>query len=769
MKRILSAITAAIIFAATATAAIIGEWKAYPAYDNTTKVAIAGHRIYAASSGFIYCYDQTDNSVAAFNKVNGLNDYNVSAISYSSHRQALVIAYANSNIDVLTNDGHVINIPDLKLKTMSQDKTINAIYNADKYSYIATGFGVCAVDISRGEIYESYNIDANTYDVVLEGYTLYAATENGIMTGDIRKNLLDKSNWEMLCQDKVKQMAFFNGTLYCSMENGGLHKCDLSTGRIEPVNAAATTYSYLNVCDDRLLFGTGNQVNMITENGGIIKTTIDTELQDAEFSASDGLLWGAVSDKGLYSYRWDAETSGFALNASEIRPDGPLRNYFYDMKFENGKLFIVGGGFDGVKIYNPGTVMFYQDGKWSTLQDGDPVSQLGGYTYMNVVSVAQDPTDETHHFVGSAFGGLYEFKDGIAVNLYSCDNSPLESASQNNRQLTRAGALNYDRYNNLWLTNSSGTEPIKAIKPDGTWVSLPFMEISRFPTLDKMIIDSRGWLWGTSRFSEEGIYCIDYNGTVDNFSDDRYAFLGAYVNQDGASTSARTYDICEDRDGDIWIGTESGPFVIYNAERLPDADPSTFQVTQIKIPRNDGSNLADFLLSGERINVIKVDGANRKWIGTENTGLYLISADGQEMIHHFDETNSPLFGNAIRSLAIDNSTGEVFIGTDYGLLSYMSDATEPQPSFNDEIYAYPNPVEPGYEDVIAIKGLVEDTDVKITDTAARVIAQGKSNGGMFAWDGRDASGRLVPTGIYLVFAADASGKSGIVTKITVIR
>ena len=279
MKRILSAITAAIIFAATATAAIIGEWKAYPAYDNTTKVAIAGHRIYAASSGFIYCYDQTDNSVAAFNKVNGLNDYNVSAISYSSHRQALVIAYANSNIDVLTNDGHVINIPDLKLKTMSQDKTINAIYNADKYSYIATGFGVCAVDISRGEIYESYNIDANTFDVVLEGNTLYAATENGIMTGDIQDNLLDKSNWEMLCRDKVKQMAFFNGTLYCSMENGGLHKCDLSTGRIEPVNAAATTYSYLNVCDDRLLFGTGNQVNMITENGSIIKTTIDTEQQ----------------------------------------------------------------------------------------------------------------------------------------------------------------------------------------------------------------------------------------------------------------------------------------------------------------------------------------------------------------------------------------------------------------------------------------------------------------------------------------------------------
>lgn len=753
-----------------AAAQAIGEWRAYPAFDSTTQTEAATDRIYAVGSGTLFSFMPEDNSLQVYTKVSGLNDYNITNIKFSKEQNRLVIVYNNSNIDVLAPDGRLTNIPDLKLKTMTQDKTVNSIYTSGEFAYLATNFGVCAVNILKGEIYEAYILDKITHDVELHNGIIYAATEEGIMTGNTADNLLDKANWHKLCDDEVLQLAFFGETMFCAPEGKGLYKCDTQTGALAAVQAIEGTYKYLSNEGDRLIFGQSNEVNVLNSDGTNIRKWIEYGVEDLCFDKGTNMYWAAVATQGLFAYKYDNKTSSLTMNLTNIRPDGPERNLFYDMRFEGERLTVTGGGFDGTQVYNPGTVMFYENGEWSKLADGNDVSNPTGFYYMNVVSAAQDPADSKHYYVGSAFGGLYEFYDGKFVKLYSCDNSPLESASQDNRQLTRAGALIYDSQNTLWFTNSSANEPIRFITSDGEWGSLPFNAISGYPTLDKMIIDSRGYLWGTSRMLEPGIFCIDYNKTAKNTSDDSYVFLGRYTNQDGTSYQVKTYDIKEDREGSIWIGTEQGPFVISNPQRLISSGADGFTVTQIKVPRNDGTNLADFLLDGERINVIAVDGANRKWIGTENTGLYLVSADGLEMIHHFDETNSPLMGNAIRSLAINGQTGEVFIGTAYGLLSYMSDATEPEPQFDGEtVYAYPNPVEPGYESVITIDGLVEDTDVKITDTAARVIAAGKSNGGRFTWDGRDASGRLVPAGIYLVLASDSQGKTGIATKITIIR
>ena len=186
--------------------------------------------------------------------------------------------------------------------------------------------------------------------------------------------------------------------------------------------------------------------------------------------------------------------------------------------------------------------------------------------------------------------------------------------------------------------------------------------------------------------------------------------------------------------------------------------------------RNDGTNLADYLLENETVNAIAIDGGNRKWIGTESSGLYLLSEDGTETIEHFTEDNSPLLSNSITSLAIHPRTGEVFIGTSKGLVSYQSDATEGASSFEEgQVRAYPNPVRPEYSGPITVTGMMYDSDVKIVTVAGHLVYQGTSIGGQFVWNGCDSQGRRVPSGVYMVLASNQEGKEGIVTKIVVIR
>ena len=266
-----------------------------------------------------------------------------------------------------------------------------------------------------------------------------------------------------------------------------------------------------------------------------------------------------------------------------------------------------------------------------------------------------------------------------------------------------------------------------------------------------------------------GLCCITLGKDIDRSDDDLVKARTSFINQDGNSLTdgePRVFALAEDKEGGIWVGTISGPMLISNPDRWYNDD---FHFTQVKIPRNDGTNLADFLLNGERINAIAVDGGNRKWFGTQNNGLYLIGADNITQLAHFTTENSPLPSNTIQSLCIIPSTGEVFIGTDVGIASYQSDATEAEANFSSDVHAYPNPVRSDYTGPIVIKGLVYDSDVKIVDAGGRLVHEGRSMGGMYTWDGCNQNGNRVASGVYMVLAADSEGKEGVVTKIVVIK
>lgn len=750
----------------------VGEWAAYQSFGDATEVETHGNLTFCLSNGNLYSFDTDDNSIETYNKINRLNDNRISTIAYAPQQQTLIIVYDNSNIDLLTGDGATTNIADLMQSTSVTEKNINDITIHDGKAYLAGGFGIMQLDLKRQEISNTYLFDSNVRSVAVKDNVLYAATDDGVCAGEMDRNLLDQGNWTLIAFEVLDRMATTDDGRMYGMDGGNLYRWN-DSGQFERM--FSETLTFLTTDGDRLLCGRGDRMIVVTADGN--RTDIGYgrgTLRDISYNARTDTYWCACGSNLLNGFKADA-ASGFTAEHTSIAPDGPRHELFYFMKFFGTDLYITGGMLNYPDVFNPGTVMRYSGGRWSYLEEN--LETHTGTSYFNTTSVALDPRDETHIFATSSFGGLYEFCDDEFVNLYtyyadpSLANSTLTSTLPNEpepRWYVRTDGLNYDSQGNLWMVNSGSQTIINVMKADGTWRAFDHPEIANAPTVDRMLIDSAGRIWITLRRKTTGIFCFDNGGTVDDTSDDQTKFISTFINQDGESLGGLgVYCVAEDRDGTIWVGTTGGPYIINNPTRIfIDGTP---QLTQIKVPRNDGTNLADFLLKDETIMAIVVDGANRKWIGTQNTGVYLVSADGLEMIEHFNTDNSPMPSNYVQSMAINPETGELFIGTDQGLVSYRTDSSEPEAEFDEDIYAFPNPVEPGYQGMITVTGLVYDTDIKITNTAGHVVAAGKSHGGTFAWDGKDAHGHDVATGIYFVIASSPDGKSGIATKIAVIR
>ena len=414
---------------------------------------------------------------------------------------------------------------------------------------------------------------------------------------------------------------------------------------------------------------------------------------------------------------------------------------------KNNILYSCGGGYgaDG-QLPRSATIQLFDGNEWSFLQDdmtGVDGTDGNGWVFENMLSVDVDPNDSHHIFAGARLG-LFEYYDDKLVKYYHKDNSILHTATTSNKYVL-VESVKYDADGNLWLLQSQVSDnSIMAIPKDGQLTSHPQEELmingKSHDALRSLFIDSENMIWFVNdHWGHPAFFC--YNPQTDQIISSFYTL----INQDGTSYEIyRPHCITEDFDGNIWVGTSVGPF--------------------------DGSNYADYLLNGANVSAIAIDGGGRKWIGTYGAGVYLISADNMTQIHNFTTTNSPLLSDNIESIEINNETGEVFFGTENGLCSYMSDATEASVEMSkDNIYAYPNPVSADYNGLITIVGLSLNADVKILSTSGQLVAQGRSNGGTFTWDGRDCSGRRVASGVYMVATATSDGKKGTVCKIAVIK
>ena len=649
-----------------------GTWKNYMAYSNVQWIEKGGNMLYVLASNDLYSYNEKDNSIQTFDKVNGLNDTDIEFIAWNNVAKCLVIAYSDQNIDLLTQKGEIISLSDYYRKTMTANKKINNLYIEGQYCYVSTGFGILKINVSKAEISDTYNLGFNVNYTYIEGNYIYASSNtNGLYRALLSDNLLDRNNWQWIG-------------------------------------------------------------NYVAQN-----KTIAPELLEKV--------------KGL-------------------QPGGPKYNRFFFMQYLNNSLYTTGGAFEpgAIGLNQPGTIQVLKNGEWDIYQD--ELDKITGYYYHDMNCLAVDPKNPEHVFAGGR-AGLYEFLNGKLKRYFNKDNSLLRPSVHKGIELGNdyvvIQGLVFDRKNNLWILNS-GTKTTSLLKlsPDGTMTDYSKPELMNkglsLHVMRRPILDSRGLIWFVnSHYEAPGLFC--YNPETDKLN-----VYNNFKNQDGSFIMViQMRCVVEDAYQNIWVGTNVGPLRL-TTEQMKNPSEAIFE--QIKIPRNDGTNLADYLLAGVDISCMAIDGGGRKWFGTNGNGVYLISADNMKQVQHFLSDNSKLISNNIESIAINDKTGEVFIGTDKGLCSYMSDATKPSDNpGGEETYAYPNPVRPNYTGLITVVGLAFNSDVKIVTTNGVLVAKGTSNGGTFIWDGNDLNGKRVASGVYMVQTSDQEGNNGTVCKIAIVN
>ena len=503
----------------------------------------------------------------------------------------------------------------------------------------------------------------------------------------------------------------------------------------------------------------GSTITAFKEDGNSLTASLTRNLIDIHNWSEGG--GGSIPQEDTSD--WDQ----YIELVKTLKPDGPKHNFFGFMKMKDKMLYTCSGT-GGGQVERPATVQLFDGTDWTILQDdmtGVPGTDGSGWVFVDMYSIDVDPRDSKHIMAGGR-PGLFEYQDGKLVKYYNKDNSILNTATSSNKYVLVQGVL-YDPEANFWLLQSQVKDnSVVEQSSDGEWHShyqdVLMSDGRSLSALTSLIMDSRGLLWFINKhYDLPSFYCFDRQ------SKKVVNYMTTLVNQDGTTYEAyNPHCIVEDLDGNLWLGTGVG---LFEVEASMVNSPLTY-VTQVKVPRNDGTNYADYLMAGVNISCIAVDGANRKWIGTNGAGVYLISADNMEQLQNFTTSNSPLLSDNVESIAIDNETGEVFFGTDQGLCSYMSDATESAIEMvKGDVYAYPNPVVGGYDGLITVVGLTRDADVKILTVNGQLVAQGRSNGGTFTWNGRDRNGRRVASGVYMVATATSDGKKGTVCKIAVIN
>lgn len=540
--------------------------------------------------------------------------------------------------------------------------------------------------------------------------------------------------------------------VYCYLSTGfGLVKLNVAKAEISdsynlsfPVN-----YSYIE----------GGYIYAASQSNGLYRATLSANLLDRN-------NWTSV---GTYVERPRTADAALLAQAKTLNPGGPKYNGFAYIQYLNNRLYTVPGMFKSgyVDSNTPGAVQILHDGEWANYQEN--LSLKTGYDYLDNNVLAVDPRNANHVFVGGRTG-LYEFLDGQLKAYYNKDNSLLQGAMYKGRELGNnyvlINGLRFDNKGDLWILNSQASrENLLRLSADGQMTSFSKPALMKDgvggSVLTSMVFDNRNNLWFCNdHWDYPALFC--YQPTTD-----KLLSFTRFVNEDGSNLDLVPHSVMPLSNGDVWVTTTIGPLLL--SQSVID-NPETAVFTQVKVPRNDGTNLADYLLSGIDVTCMAIDGGGRKWFGTKANGVYLISADNMTQVKHITSSNSPLLSDNILSIAINNATGEVFFGTDKGLCSYMSDATTPsdQPS-EDKTYAYPNPVKPGYTGPITIIGLSMNADVKIVTTNGVLVVAGISNGGSFVWNGKDQFGKPVASGVYMVESADEDGNNGVVCKVAIVR
>jgi ligand-binding sensor domain-containing protein len=750
----------------------IGQWRTHLPYQRVIDVEVWDSKTYAATPYELFIFDNSDNSLSLLNKVNGLSDIGISSIAFSEEHQLLLVAYSNTNVDLITEDG-ITNLSDIKDKELIGNKTINDILFYNDYAYLSCGFGIVVLDIERQEVKDTYLIGPegsyiNVFDLDVLNGNLYAATESGVYYADLESpNLADFNAWtkdETLIHPDLSynHLEQFNGKLFLNYSRNVYNSDTLFVFDGQQWDYferdITSRRAMLRAYDDQLLICNNYNISVFNNQLQLEKNIYNPGEAGIEPQAiardNQNTYWIGDRSRGLIK-----STNGF--DGENIRPNGPGTINVYELKARGEKVWVASGGRanNWAKLYMVDGVFSFDGVTWTTHNRAN----TGAFdSISDFVSVAIDPQNTSKAYIGSWQEGVIAFENNALKEVYSDHNSSLQGwvADPN---LVNISGLDFDSYNNLWAANTGAPHLLSMRTPAGEWTSFNLGASASGIDIANMIVDRNNYKWIIRR-SEGMVMVFNDNNTFDIPADDQLKILSG-TSGNGAIPGNQLLSMAVDLEGAVWVGTDAGPAVFYSTERI-FMQGQNFDATRILVPRNDGTGQADYLLGSEKILSIAIDGGNNKWFGTEN-GVFQMSPDGLEQLNYFNTDNSPLLSNTVNSIAITDD-GEVYFATNNGIISYKGVATPGGPT-NTDVYAYPNPVRPEYSGPVAIKGLVRNAIVKITTVNGSLVYQTRAEGGQAVWDGRTLNGKEVEPGIYLVFVSDDLGLETLVTKIMMMR
>ena len=774
----------------------VGEWKVYPVFaNNVTRMLDTPEKVYYISEGNLFSYDKNTDESYSYSVVNKLNENEIHNIYYNKENKYLLVAYKSGNIDLLYDNGKVINMPEIKDAVLGTEKTINDVCFYENRIYVATVFGLVIFDDQKHHVIESgiYNQKITSIEVYADNILISIDWKMYISSVDTKHNTIN--SFANLYALRADDMKVINNKIVLITNYGNY--TILRIGDLDVVNKKITNFTDVSANDVKLLnedkegvytFNASTLVKFDSD-GNYEKVNLPTELQGKQIALWEGLNSVWLGDKSGIS---NLDISGDTITV--------LRdNFIPESSTSVKKVFFLHRGNSG-KIYlsNSGSNDIYQTKGWqriqiNTINNGGvenitpatfTSSNKNGATYSYKViadtyKIMEDPDDANVYYVGSFWDGVCKVKNNEDITCYNWLNSTITTIAGGYACV--APAFDFDKNNNLWvfsaidkttnpalhMLSSAARKKDEVAKTD--WVSVKLGDIkggkdNKILACKKsnMFIISDG-LW------DGNLVGYDTKGTYENTSDDTYMIWSKFIDQDGKNFDPiHICAVVEDQNGKVWLGTDNGVVEITKPANLTN---ESMTINRIKVPRNDGTQLADYLLETLYVTSIAVDGTNKKWLGTLTSGVYLVSENGDEILEHFTAENSSLPSNTIYSLECDPNSNSVFIGTDVGLVEYSS-ATAPASADYSNVYAYPNPVRPEFTGWITIKGLMDNSLVKIADAAGNVFYSTVSEGGMVTWDGCNADGQRVKSGVYYVFASqneEGGSSSSAVTKILVVN
>lgn len=739
-----------------------GSWRDHLAYIRGKNIAITPNKIYCGfSQSGILAYNRESGEVEKLSTIQNLADINPSYIKYAEENEILIIGYGSGNIDLITHDG-IINMPDITKKSMVSAKTINKIECYNNLAYLACDFGIVVLDLDRKEIKDTYvfgpegsSIKVN--DVTIHDNYIYAATNIGLYRASLdAPNLLDYSYWQ------VQNVVTESNVEFILTESFGEHLFAVYKSQIseqdEMIVKSNNVWNNTNLLNDEEIYEIDEYNGFISISGKNQSVIVNNQLCVIDsYDLYEG--YHLLKDETGRTY-FASRLYGFGYfennNPKYLNVNCPRFNTT-GLVFANEDQIWVGSG-GPFRPYKEGGGYNFANEKWSSLNVG---WNKGLDSVGNFYKFVFHPNDPNRVFVSAYMYGLYEINNLKVSQHFKWYEVDLFRSTVEQNVGIRIKGLDFDSQGRLWTVFDQTNQPIYTFKPDdNTWENYSFNSnvFKSTTSYADLLVTRNNQIWILTK--NDGVVVLK-EAPDGGFYENSFSIKDL----DGNNMSY-AYCLTEDNDGDVWIGTNRGP-VIYNTndQIFTEQDIRGYHV---KIPRNDGTGQADFLLDYEIINDIAVDGGNRKWIATESSGVFLISEDGKKTIHHFTKENQPLFSNNILGLDIQEKTGEVFISTNLGLLSFMGSAVLGNTEF-ENVYVYPNPIRPEYDGEITVTGLIADSFVKITDVSGNLVYETQSLGGQAVWDGKDFNGRRVSTGVYLVFLSNEDGSKTYVTKLLFIH